>query len=232
MPDFQTIYARHAAAYQRMIAYEDYQGHLLPALARIRPLDGLDVVEFGAGTGRLTVLLAPLVRRIWAVDRSAHMLGVAASRLAVSGARGWRLAVADSRQMPFPAACADLALEGWSFGHLTGWHPDNWPDEVRRALAEMMRLLRPGGTALVIETLGTGRETPHPPTGALAAFYALLENEYGFASSCIRTDFCFESPQQGADLTRFFFGDELADGLLRENRRVLPECTGLWWRTG
>lgn len=227
MPDFKTIYAHHAAAYQRMIDYEDYQGSLLPALDRIRPLAGLDVVEFGAGTGRLTVLLTPLVRRLWAFDGSTHMLSQAAARLGEAR----RLAVADNRRMPVAASCADLAVEGWSFGHLTGWYPATWRDEARRALDEMQRVLRPGGTAILIETLGTGQESPRPPSDGLAAFYELLESARGFQREWIRTDFRFESAAQGAELTRFFFGDELADRLLAADSRILPECTGLWWRT-
>ncbi len=231
MTDFKTIYAKHAVIYQHMIDYEDYQGNLLPALARLRPLAGLEVVEFGAGTGRLTVLLTPLVRRLWAFDGSAHMLGQAVSRLGAVGRLSGRVAVADNRRMPVAGACADLAIEGWSFGHLIGWHPDTWRDEVRRALGEMQRVLRPGGTAILIETLGTGRETPQPPHEGLAAFYDLLETDHGFRREWIRTDFRFESAAQGAELTRFFFGDELADRLLQTNSRFLPECTGLWWRT-
>ena len=158
--DFKTIYASQAEAYQRMIDFEDYQGHLLPALAAIRPLDGLDVVEFGAGTGRLTVLLAPLVGTLRAFDASAHMLALAEERLGAIDAPHVQLAVADNARLPVPDDCADLALEGWSFGHLTGWYPDTWRQEAARALAELERVLRPGGTALLIETLGTGTEMP------------------------------------------------------------------------
>jgi len=230
MSHFKTIYASRAADYQRMIDYEDDQVCLLPALDSIHPLAGADVVEFGAGTGRLSVLLAPTVRSLRAYDASAHMLAVARRRQAATGRRNWRLAVADNAHLPAPDARADLAVEGWSFGHLTGWYPDTWREEVRAPLAEMRRVLRPGGTAVVIETLGTGVEHPQPPNAALAELYALLEGEYGFQCLWIRTDYAFPSPEVAAGATRFFFGDELADRLLAERRTILPECTGLWWR--
>ncbi len=229
MVDFRTIYASRAADYQRLIDHEDAGGNLLPALERIRPLRGLDVVEFGAGTGRLTVLLAPVVRSIRAFDASFHMLNLAVERLRTGGLNA-PVAVADNARLPLPAASADLAIEGWSFGHLTGWYPETWPEEADRALNEMWRVLRPGGTAIVIETLGTGRETPLPPTAALADFYRRLEDQYGFASLWIRTDYRFASPGQAAGATRFFFGDALADELLAGRHTILPECTGLWWR--
>lgn len=230
MIDFKTIYAQHAAAYQHMIAYEDYEGNLPQALARIWSGAGT-VVEFGAGTGRLTVMLAGQARHIVACDAAPHMLSVAAQRLTVEGITNSTLATADNARLPVPVGCADLAIEGWSFGHLTGWFPETWPEEVARVLAEMQRVLKPGGTAIVLETLGTGTAVPTPPTPALAAFYRLLENEYGFTGEWLRTDYRYPSPEEAAAATRFFFGDELADGLLHEGRAIVPECTGLWWRT-
>ena len=228
MLDFETIYREHAAEYDALVAREDHAHSLLLALEDIRPLAGLDVIEMGAGTGRLTRLLAPIVRSIAAHDRSTAMLGVAAETLKPLRLRNWRLAAGDNRRLPAATRSADLALAGWSFGHSTGWYPDSWPHEIDLAVGEMRRVLRPGGTAIILETLGTGRETPGPPTEALASYYAWLEEKYGFASRWIRTDYRFESLQEADRLTRFFFGDELADRVVRENLVVLPECTGLW----
>jgi ubiquinone/menaquinone biosynthesis C-methylase UbiE len=230
MPDFKIIYAHHAAAYQRMIACEDYAGNLFRALNRRCALEGADVVEFGAGTGRLTLMLAPLVRRIWAFDLSAHMLHTAFTLLTAEHWPNWQLGAAENARLPVASGCADLAIEGWSFGHLTGWYPDTWHEEVDRVLAEMARVLKPGGMAVILETLGTGNETPQPPTPDLAAFYELLTRQYGFQQEWIRTDYRFPTPEAAADSTRFFFGDELADALIAERRAILPECTGIWWR--
>src|SRR5215213_5558116 len=74
MPDYQAIYQNQAAQYDLMVSREDYLGNLLPALQGIHALDGLDVVEVGAGKGPLTKLLAPLVGSLLALDISEHML--------------------------------------------------------------------------------------------------------------------------------------------------------------
>jgi ubiquinone/menaquinone biosynthesis C-methylase UbiE len=213
-----------------MVAREDYQGNLLSALESIRPLAGLDVVEFGAGTGRLTRMLSPLVRSIHAYGQSAHMLEIARPTLAATSTINWTLQVAENHKLPEPDHSADLAIEGWSFGHATGWNPDGWRDEIGQALAEMRRILNPGGTAIILETLGTGSESPHPPSPALADFYQWLEHSQGFSHEWIRTDYQFESVAEADELTRFFFGDELADRIVREQMVILPECTGIWYR--
>jgi hypothetical protein len=95
----------------------------------------------------------------------------------------------------------------------------------------MKRVLRPGGAIIILETLGTGRETPQPPAPALAAYYDWLENEHGFNHTWIRTDYRFASVDEAEALTRFFFGDNLAGRIRRDNLTILPECTGIWWRT-
>ncbi|HEX6385757.1 MAG TPA: class I SAM-dependent methyltransferase [Anaerolineae bacterium] len=229
MVEFKAIYASQAEKYDRLVAHEDCKGNILPALTQIRQLVGMDVIELGAGTGRLTSLLAPLVNSIVAFDNSAHMLAVAKSRLAAEGWQNWALAVADNRRLPVATATADVAIAGWSLGHLVGWYPQTWRDEVGLALAEMKRICRSGGAVILLETQGTGRDTPQPPASWLADFYRWLETEHGFNTTWIRTDYRFASVEQAADLTRFFFGNELADEIIRHRMTVLPECTGIWW---
>jgi ubiquinone/menaquinone biosynthesis C-methylase UbiE len=229
--DFKTIYATQAEAYEAMIAPEDYEGNLLPALERIRPMSQKHVVEFGAGTGRLTCLLAPQAAHIHACDASAHMLSIAERKLRAGGWQNWQLHHADNARLPLPDHTADIAIEGWSFAHACGWFPDSWQQEVGQMIAEMQRILKPGGTFILLETLGTGHATPTPPAPHLAKLYAWWEETYQLNHTWIRTDYQFASPAEGAYLTRFFFGDELADQILAEQLTILPECTGIWWQT-
>ncbi|HTO20998.1 MAG TPA: class I SAM-dependent methyltransferase, partial [Spirochaetia bacterium] len=78
MPDLFEIYRSQPGKYDDLVSREDWQGNLLPAVEAICPLRGLEVVELGAGTGRLTRLLAGKARFVAAFDASAAMLDVAA----------------------------------------------------------------------------------------------------------------------------------------------------------
>ncbi len=225
MPDYRAIYRQQAAQYDLMVAREDYERHLLPALNAIRPLAGLDVIELGAGTGRLTTQIAPLAKSLLALDASPHMLSLLREKLP-----GVTVIAADNRALPLLSRSADVTIEGWSIAHSVGWYPDCWREETGKAIAEMLRLLRPGGTAIILETLGTGSETPAPPNEGLAAFYKMLVEEYGFSLTTLRTDYRFQSPAEGQALLRFFFGDSLADRVAAEQLIILPECTGIWSR--
>jgi ubiquinone/menaquinone biosynthesis C-methylase UbiE len=227
MPEHEEIYQQYAQQYDRLVMREDRQGNILPAIEKIIPLAGLDVVELGAGTGRLTALLAPRVRSIQALDISPAMLALARGKLLAAGLRNWHVEPADHRSLPLPDASAGLVISGWSLCYLVDWNRTAWRAEVEQALSEIWRILRPGGTVILLETQGTGFKTPHPPAHLLD-YYAMLA-EIGFASAWIRTDYRFKSRVEAEELSRFFFGEELAAQIAASGSPILPECTGLWW---
>lgn len=227
---FQNIYTNHANDYERLIAREDYQGNIWRALQELAQWSNAQVVEFGAGTGRLTRLLVRKVSKIQAFDAAPAMLAVAENILKHMAERNWSLAEADNRNLPVEDDWANIAIEGWSFAHLHGWYPDTWQTELEASLNEMQRVLKPDGTAILMETLGTGYEEPTPPNEGLAEFYETLEQKHGFTRVAIRTDYQFESLAEALELSQFFFGDELAQQVKENKWIILPECTGIWWR--
>ncbi|MGC9398094.1 MAG: class I SAM-dependent methyltransferase [Anaerolineae bacterium] len=229
MDHFARIYHEEAANYEALVSREDYAQRLRPALTDIRDPHGLDVIDLGSGTGRLAVMLAPLVNTMAAFDLSPHMLAVARDRLRRSGLRNWITGVADHRALPVGDAVADLAVAGWSIVYTVVWYEQSWRRELGQALREMERVLRPGGTQIIIETLGTGETSPHPPDDLLL-YLDYLEAEAGFQSTWIRTDYRFASLEEAQRLTGFFFGDAMIEKLIGEDPVILPECTGLWWR--
>jgi ubiquinone/menaquinone biosynthesis C-methylase UbiE len=230
MPDYSEIYHQQAEPYEDLVSREDYQGFILPELEKIMPMRGRAVVDLGAGTGRLAGLLAPLAGALCAFDLSHAMLSVAAAKLRTAGLRNWTAAVADHRAIPLPAAWADAIVSGWSVCYLAVWHPEDWQAQVERGLAEMRRVLRPGGVLILLETLGTGAETPDPPK-QMRNYLGHLDRT-GFRRTWIRTDYRFENRPQAERLTRFFFGEAMLEKLVvRPDGVFLSECTGIWSRT-
>lgn len=227
---FKQIYNHDAERYERLIAREDQRGNLFQVLMDIHPFDGKTVLEFGAGTGRLTRIMSVLVNRIHAFDLSYAMLREGSRVLRETGMENWTFAQADSRQMPVADNVADIVVEGWSFAHVMGWYPDSWQDQTDAMLAEMQRILKPGGTMILIETMGTGKRKPEAPNDNLAMLYQYWQEKHDFQYQWIRTDYQFESLEEADELIRFFFGDEMADEQVAGKNIIVPECTGVWWK--
>ena len=228
MAEHHEIYEQKADVYDNLVSHEDYSGNLLKEIERLTSLTGKDIVEMGAGTGRITEILAPLVKSIKAYDISQHMLDFAETKLNKLNLDNWKFTAADNRTIPLSDTCADLVISGWSIGYFASWKNKDWKKDTKKAVGEMERMLKPGGVALIIETLGTGHEKPIEPTKELSDYYSYLENELGFTRSWIRTDYKFGSVDDAQKTVRAFFGDELGDYLRDNNTAVLPECTGVW----
>ncbi|MFC3802778.1 class I SAM-dependent methyltransferase [Cohnella sp. GCM10012308] len=225
-PDHDEIYRSQADQYDRLIAAQPLLGSRIDA---IRPLAGLDVVDLGAGSGRLTVPLAALARSVLAVDLSPAMLEVAASRLTASGAGNWRTAVGTHLHIPAEDTSVDLVVSGWSIAYSASSDVDPDGSALAAVLNEIRRVLRPGGTVVIFETMGTGFATPNPPD-FLLSYYDALERVHGFAHECFPFDYTFADAAEAEGLSRFFFGDETGDKIAASGSPIVPEFAGVWHR--
>lgn len=228
MDRYVQIYRTGGAAYHELIAAEDADGNLAAAFHDILQPQGKRILDLGSGTGRIPLLLKDASAQIVALDLHRDMLRAQLEQRARIR-RDWPLLQADLRRIPIPTHWADAVVAAWALGHFLSWYVDRWEVEVERALAEMQRAARPGGTLLILETMGTASEKPGPPTPALAEYYAWLGNQ-GFTRQVLSTDYDFGSVARAARLCGFFFGDALEERIIQKNWSRVPEWTGLWHR--
>jgi ubiquinone/menaquinone biosynthesis C-methylase UbiE len=102
------------------------------------PFDALDV---GCGTGFLALELAARGHRVSGIDFAPAMIAAARRKAAAYGL-SVRFEEADAEALPFPAACFDLVV----CRHLLWTLP-----HPQAAIAEWIRVLRPGGRLAVID---------------------------------------------------------------------------------
>ncbi len=147
---FNDFYLRAYAGDERD-AEAETQALAAVRLAGCEP--GADVLDVPCGFGRHVVPLARAGYRAVGVDRSATLLDEARRR--AGGERWPKFIRADYRELPFPEASFDAALNLFtSLGYLGD-------AEDVKVLAAIRRVLRPGGR-LVIETMHRDRLVREP----------------------------------------------------------------------
>lgn len=107
------------------------------------PKGGERLLDIGTGAGAFALALAPLVREAVGVDIVPALLAEARKRAPANV----ELIEADATALPFPSASFDLVTTARTLHHVAR------PEVV---LAEADRVLRPGGTMLVVDQLAPG----------------------------------------------------------------------------
>lgn len=125
--------------YDGMLGLRLFSHFELPLL--LSGLRGADarVAEVGCGTGRVTLRLAALGARVLAVDHSLASLNRLQAKLSAPGRDAVQLVRSDATQIP--------VADGWATHVVSAQLLEHVPTEAlrRRVIAEMARVLRPGG---------------------------------------------------------------------------------------
>jgi phosphatidylethanolamine/phosphatidyl-N-methylethanolamine N-methyltransferase len=118
------------------------------AVAAVNRLPGTRVLEVGVGTGLALPLYAP-DKRVTGIDLSADMLAHAHTRVVERGLRNIdALMELDAEATAFPAASFDIAVAMFVASVVPN---------PRRLLAEMRRVVKPGGNILFVNHFAAER---------------------------------------------------------------------------
>jgi SAM-dependent methyltransferase len=127
----------------------DRAGVIDTTIAALHPLEGAGVVDVGCGTGFHLPLLADRGARVVGVEPHLPLVARARARLAAAGpgtagaGPGTAAVIAgDAEALPIPDASMDVVHARWAYFFGAGCEP---------GLAEVARVLRPGGLAVVVD---------------------------------------------------------------------------------
>jgi ArsR family transcriptional regulator len=118
-------------------------------LALVPETDAGRLLDIGTGTGRVLELLAPRVSQAIGIDASKAMLALARSRLARPGFAHCSVRLADMYRLPLAEASFDVAVVQMVL---------HYAEDPPGVLAEVARVLRPGGRLIVIDLAHHSRD--------------------------------------------------------------------------
>lgn len=111
-------------------------------IEEIKPASDMDVLDFGCGTGLVTLRLAPLVRSVTGMDSSRGMLDVLKAKIAKYGVRNVQALQVDAGPGKVPASRYDLITSSMTLHHV---------QDVGPLLERLFALLAPGGVLCIAD---------------------------------------------------------------------------------
>ncbi|GEP33563.1 methyltransferase type 11 [Nocardioides szechwanensis] len=201
----------HPATYEIENRAVDPHGHLDAALRSLADWDGTTVLDLGCGTGFHLPGFAATAGQVIGVEPHPDLLALARRRTrALSNVI---LLQGTAQEVPLPAASVDVVHARWAYFFGPGCEP---------GLAELDRVVRRGGTALVIDNDGSRstfgawfrRGYPHLPSPQeIERFWATR----GWTRTPVDMGWSFGSRADLEAVVRIEFKPAVAEEILRHH---------------
>jgi ubiquinone/menaquinone biosynthesis C-methylase UbiE len=136
-------FAKQADGFSASAATND-EAQVARLVSAISPLAGCRVLDVACGPGIVTRALAARAREVVALDLTPQMLAKARERCAKAGLSNITFHEGSATALPFADGAFDVVVTRLSFHHFL---------EPAAVLAEMLRVLRPGGIVAVADVV-------------------------------------------------------------------------------
>ena len=203
----------------------DRAGLLASAMRSIADWAGRDVLDIGCGTGFHLPWFATSAATVVGVEPHPPLAAIARRR--TRRLRDVSVLDGGATALPVPEGSVDVAHARWAYFFGPGCEP---------GLAELERVLRPGGTAFVIDNDPTtstfggwfSRGFPDVSAAAVEAFWA----GQGWQRERITTAWTFDSRADLEAVVRIELPTAVAAAVLDEHPDLaeVDDAVNLWWR--
>ena len=202
----------------------DPDGLVERAMARIAPWDGRTVVDLGAGTGFHIARFHDASAQVIAIEPHGPSRLRAMRRVAELGLARASVLMGSAAAIPLRDASVDIVHARFASFFGPGCEP---------GLRELERIIRPGGTAFVIDNdlrggdfagwLRRQRDWAAIDPDAIEAFWAAQR----FEITRIPTEWRFRRREDLEAVVRLEFPVEVADGIIRDHAGLSASCNYL-----
>lgn len=202
-------------------ASSDQAGVIDSAINALRPFAGSVVLDVGCGNGfHLPRFLARGAERVIGVEP--HLPLVAAARARLDSARVDRAQVlaGEAERIPLPDNSIDIVHARWAYFFGAGCEP---------GLAEVERVLRPGGVSALIDndatrsTFGRWFSTAYPAYDPVAV--QRFWDRQGYTTIPLTIDWRFQRRREFEAVVGIEFTPEVAARIIAEHQRGAEQVT-------
>jgi SAM-dependent methyltransferase len=204
----------------------DRAGVIEAAMAQIHPFEGADLVDVGCGSGFHLPRFASLgCASVTGVEPHPPLVSLARQR--ISGMPRVRVLDGVAQSLPLPDSSADITHARWAYFFGAGSEP---------GLRELERILRPGGTAYVIDNDATRSTFGHWFSRAYPTYDPVAVQRFwarrGWGREPLTIEWTFDSREDLEAVVRIEFPETAAEGILAEHEGTSVDyAVNLWWRT-
>jgi SAM-dependent methyltransferase len=218
----------NAAVYELENRALEQAGHVLAAMRGLAPWTSRTIVDLGCGSGYWLPVYAADAGRVVGVEPDQVLLGAAERRTA--GVPGVEVLAGSAEHIPLPDHCADVVHARFAYFFPVGVNAGAAPQDTTAGLAEVLRVLRPGGRLIVVDNdyrwgefaglLAASAANPPLQTAARTdAWWAAR----GASRHEVRSELRFATREDLAAVLRIELPADVADGWLSRN----PAATSL-----
>lgn len=214
----------HTGTYELENRAADPDGRLWSAMESVVDWSGRDVLDLGCGTGFHLPRFAETAGSVLGVEPHPDLAALAARR--TRRLRNVEVRQGVAQRLPLADAATDVVHVRWAYFFGPGCEP---------GLAELDRVVRRGGTALVIDndatrsTFGGWFRQGYP--GVDPAEVERFWSTRGWTRTPVDMDWRFASRTDLEAVVRIEFAPEVAERVLAEHDGTeVDYAVNLWWR--
>jgi len=199
---------------------------ILGALERVVPLSGKRIADIGTGIGHYPMLLARRMGRTYGIESDSELLTEARRRAVDSHQPNIRIVEGSATSLPLRDGAVDIVLTG-------GIAPE---DGSLPAIAEAVRILRPGGRLVVIGYYGRDDVAALLEPEVVAQAMDATQRRtgwwlrHGFKIKVVHTRVDLTDPVLAQELLPRLYGDRGRAYLMGPHRPFLRLKLGLYHR--
>ncbi len=203
----------------------DRAGVIDATVAALHPLAGATLLDVGCGTGFHLPRFAGRAAHVVGVEPHAPLVRRATDRLRARGSRA-RVVAGDAEALPLADASIDVVHARWAYFFGPGCEP---------GLAELERVVRPGGTACLVDndatrsTFGRWFARAYPTYDAVAV--QRFWDRQGFTTERLDIHWTFDRREDLEAVVRIEMPPAAAEAALSEHAGLVVDyAVALRWR--